>query len=97
VVGADGGNLSGLLTIVNAKRSPARETADGDKTPPAVELRAVLAANLKRKRLDAGLTQKQLGELTNVSREYIGQIETGAANLSIDVLNVIATHPPSSA
>jgi DNA-binding XRE family transcriptional regulator len=85
-------NLSGLLTSVNAKRASTRDAADADKTPPAIELRAALAENLRRYRQAADLTQKQLGALANVSRDYISQIESGDANVSIDVLNVLAIH-----
>ena len=46
-------------------------------TPPAVALRKNFAANIKRARLDAHLTQRQLGKLANVSRDSIGQMESG--------------------
>lgn len=82
----------GLLDSVNAKRSEVSTTP----TPPALELRDVLAKNLRRKRLDASLTQKQLGALANVSRDYIGQIENSVANVSIDVLNLLAVHLDTS-
>jgi len=76
---------------VNARQAPNRATAV-DSIPPAVALRAILAENLRRKRLEVGLTQRQLGALANVSRDYVGRIESGSANVSIDVLNILATH-----
>jgi DNA-binding XRE family transcriptional regulator len=60
--------------------------------PPPSPLRGALAQNLRAARLKAGLTQKQLSELASVSREYIGDIENGVANVSIDVLSVLAGH-----
>lgn len=64
--------------------------AEGDKLQQAVELRRALAENLKSRRLAAGLTQRQLAALINMSREYIVMIEKAEANISIDMLNAIA-------
>jgi transcriptional regulator with XRE-family HTH domain len=55
-----------------------------------VALRNVLGTNLRTARLDAGLTQRQLGDLAGVSRDYIGQIENSTANVSIDLLASLA-------
>ena len=62
--------------------------------PPPVSpvLREALAKNLRAARLAAGLTQKALGDLAQVSREYIGDIENAAANVSIDILTILAEH-----
>jgi transcriptional regulator with XRE-family HTH domain len=62
--------------------------------PPPVSpvLRNALARNLRAARLAAGLTQKALGDLAQVSREYIGDIENGTANVSIDIVTVLAEH-----
>ena len=62
--------------------------------PPPVSpvLRRALARNLRTARQDARLTQKALGDLAGVSREYIGDIENGSANVSIDILTVLAQH-----
>ena len=62
--------------------------------PPPVSpvLREALAKNLRASRLAAGLTQKTLGDLAQVSREYIGDIENGTANVSIDILTILAEH-----
>ena len=62
--------------------------------PPPVSpnLRQTLARNLRAARRALGLTQIQLGELANVHREYIGRIERGSANVSIDVLATLARH-----
>jgi transcriptional regulator with XRE-family HTH domain len=64
----------------------------GPFPPVSPALRNALAKNLRAARLASGLTQKQLGELASVSREYIGDIENGTANVSIDVVSVLADH-----
>jgi XRE family transcriptional regulator, regulator of sulfur utilization len=66
--------------------------------PPPISpaLRNALATNLRAARLAAGLTQKALGDLASVSRDYIGQIEAATANVSIDILTVLATHVDKS-
>lgn len=43
-------------------------------------------SNLKRYRLEKGLTQKQLAELAGVNHSYISLIEKGTYNGSLDVL-----------
>ena len=55
-------------------------------------LRDTLAENMRAARLEADLTQKTLGDLAGVSRDYIGQIENSTANVSIDVLANLAKH-----
>jgi transcriptional regulator with XRE-family HTH domain len=60
--------------------------------PPSPVLRGALAENLRDARLAAGLTQRELAELTGLSRKYIGEIEGGIANVSIDLLAVLAQH-----
>jgi DNA-binding XRE family transcriptional regulator len=80
---------SRIRESVTAKRVPGTKA---NKVAPAVELRAILAANLRRARLEKGLSQAELGSLTDLSRKYLGQIEARDANVSIDVLNLIASH-----
>jgi transcriptional regulator with XRE-family HTH domain len=65
----------------------------GALAPPiSPDLRQTLARNLRAARRALGLTQTQLGELANVHREYIGRIERGSANVSIDILAALARH-----
>jgi transcriptional regulator with XRE-family HTH domain len=79
------------MRIVEPGMAAAKRT--GIPPPPVSPvLRNALAKNLRAARLAAGLTQKQLGELASVSREYIGDIENGTANVSIDILSVLADH-----
>ena len=45
---------------------------------------------VRRRREAAGLTQEQLGELTNLSRNYIGMVERGETNATLRVLEGLA-------
>jgi transcriptional regulator with XRE-family HTH domain len=54
------------------------------------ELNSRLAARLGRIRSDRGLSQEGLGEVAGIHRTYIGQIERGLGNPSLDVVQKIA-------
>lgn len=69
--------------------------------------RQKLAINLRRFRVERGLTQERLGTDSGVDRAYVGGIERQTENPSIDVLDKLAstlavevaallTTPPSS-
>ncbi|MCE6076362.1 helix-turn-helix domain-containing protein [Agrobacterium vitis] len=55
-----------------------------------MDLKEVMAVNLRRIRHDKNLTQEQLAERTNVSMRYIGSIERGKVSASVTVLGQIA-------
>ncbi|MGE6365167.1 helix-turn-helix domain-containing protein [Bacillus paramycoides] len=46
--------------------------------------------NIKRYRKEKKMTQKELAEKANISRSYLGDIEGGRYNPSLDTLNTIA-------
>lgn len=49
-------------------------------------LRGIIASNMRRIRADKGLTQDAVADLCDLDRTYIGSIERGQRNLTIDTL-----------
>ncbi len=54
------------------------------------ELQRVVGANLRRRRLEKGLSQEAFAELLGWHRTYIGGLERGERNLSLRALERIA-------
>ena len=52
--------------------------------------RIVFATNLRFARKQLGLSQEQLAELANLHRTYIGSVERGERNISIDNIEALA-------
>jgi DNA-binding XRE family transcriptional regulator len=53
-------------------------------------LRIRLGGALQRHRLQRGLTQAQLAEFADLSLKYVGEIERGEANTTLEVLERLA-------
>jgi transcriptional regulator with XRE-family HTH domain len=53
-------------------------------------LRNVFAANLRREREMRGLSQEHLALLAGVHRTYVGSVERGERNISIDNIERLA-------
>src|SRR5215207_6412417 len=53
-------------------------------------LRIRLGAALQKHRLQRGLTQAQLAEFADLSLKYVGEIERGEANTTLEVLKRLA-------
>ena len=53
-------------------------------------LRRVLAANLRRLRVEAGWTQEALAHHARLHRTYVGSVERGERNISIDNIERLA-------
>lgn len=51
--------------------------------PDDCKLVAVFAANVRKKRLELGLSQEELAEGAGVHRTYIGMLERGEKNVTI--------------
>ena len=61
-------------------------------------LREIVAENVRRERLRKGLSQEALADLSGLHRTYIGSIERGERNVSIDniekIANALSANPP---
>jgi len=53
-------------------------------------LRFLLAKNIRKARTERGLSQEALADLCGLHRTYIGSIERGERNVSIDNIELIA-------
>lgn len=56
-----------------------------------MEIREVLAANIRRYRRKAGLSQEELAHRAGIDRTYISSLERCRYSASIDVLDRIAS------
>ncbi|MFJ3525624.1 helix-turn-helix domain-containing protein [Pseudomonas sp. NPDC090203] len=59
-------------------------------SPNQCALVAVFASNVRRRRLDLGLSQEQLAELAGVHRTYVGMLERSEKNVTIYNIERIA-------
>lgn len=55
-----------------------------------MDLIQILAANLKRIRIERGLSQEKLAEIVDLHRTYISGIERGMRNVSLRNIEKIA-------
>lgn len=58
--------------------------------------RKVFAINLKAARIEAGLTQEDVGKITSLTRTFISRVETAKSSVSLDHAEVLAeaVHKP---
>lgn len=52
--------------------------------------RQLFAYNLRSSRLQKGMTQEQLAEIAGLHRTYVGSVERGERNVSIDNMERLA-------
>ena len=55
-----------------------------------MDLKEIMAMNLRRKRHDRHMTQEELAERAGLSARYVGAIERGDVSASVAVLGQIA-------
>jgi transcriptional regulator with XRE-family HTH domain len=55
-----------------------------------MDLKEIMAMNLRRKRHDQHMTQEELAERAGLSARYVGAIERGDVSASVTVLGQIA-------
>ena len=55
-----------------------------------MDIKKVFGRNLRRIRLDKGLTQETLEALSGFDRSYIGGLERGVRNPSLNAIGVLA-------
>lgn len=56
-----------------------------------MDLKHVLAKNLRQLRHERGLTQEDVAEITGLSSRYVGSIERARVSASVTVLGKLAT------
>lgn len=59
-------------------------------TKPSDNARQVFARNLKKMRIKANLSQEELADLAGLHRTYVGSVERGERNISIDNMERLA-------
>lgn len=80
--------MENRLDAATAKRKRGRRVAT-----PAVNSKAerqVFARNLRRFRIEANLSQRELGETTRTGQAYISQIELALQNISVEKMVILA-------
>ena len=61
------------------------------KTKPLIKsARLIFSENLRKLRLEQGISQEQLAEMADLHRTYIGSVERGERNISVDNMQVLA-------
>jgi transcriptional regulator with XRE-family HTH domain len=58
--------------------------------PKHNSLRLIVAANVRLLRLTKGLSQEGLAELAGLHRNYVGSVERGERNISVDNIERLA-------
>jgi transcriptional regulator with XRE-family HTH domain len=56
-----------------------------------MDMRKLVGDNLKRVRLEKGLTQEELAEVSGFTQQYLSTVESGRANPTIVTIYEIAT------
>lgn len=59
-------------------------------TPKRLSARLIFASNLRAARKARGLSQEELADLAGLHRTYVGSVERGERNVSIDSMECLA-------
>ncbi|RZL68717.1 MAG: XRE family transcriptional regulator [Variovorax sp.] len=59
--------------------------------PPARTLRELFARNVRLMRVNGGLSQERMADLAQLDRTFIGSLERGERNISIDNIERLST------
>lgn len=60
------------------------------RSPPPVSARVRFATNLRARRISAGVSQEELAARAGLHRTYVGSVERGERNISIDNMEQLA-------
>ena len=66
------------------RRKPLHPNELGRPTGKPADGRAILAANLRRLRMQRGWSQEALAARAGIHRTYVSSVETGQRNIAID-------------
>lgn len=77
-----------LMTETHSQGQAAR--AEKAEKPGPHQLRVQLGTALQKHRLRRGLTQAQLAEFADLSLKYVGEIERGEANTTLEAIERLA-------
>lgn len=55
-----------------------------------MDARAILGWNLRRLRVEKGLSQERLALAASIDRAYVGRVERGEENVTINVIAAVA-------
>lgn len=55
-----------------------------------MDARAIIGWNLRRLRVEQGLSQERLALLSGIDRAYVGRVERGSENVTITTLEAMA-------